>query len=319
MLSRSWVPGRAADPGCCFVRKKLNIGRHILRLHGNTTDQPYGEGMTRSRSSRRPSGGPDEGRYDPRRGAAGYAPIVASFGALAVTAIVVVFTIPPGLTTPDNVTLTTGLLAMVVFASFLGSFGLAAVGAEDDPTANLPATVMFMAIPVAVAFVGVLGAFEALAATFVPESTTLFALITCAGGATAVMFSAYVVGDSWSMHPTTMRDPAIFQAWRKQQWIQNQKHANDQSNLIVLGGMVPLIISVILRFAKAHLDVGLAGINIVVGAGIVSSMLATGYALNRARHPDQGNDQIGIKQWEAWTSTLTISFYTSGLVLILPI
>ncbi len=36
--------------------------------------------------------GPDEGLYDTRVGAAGYSPIVASFGALAVTAIVVVFT-----------------------------------------------------------------------------------------------------------------------------------------------------------------------------------------------------------------------------------
>lgn len=35
-----------------------------------------------------------EGRYDVRRGAAGYSPVIGTFGALAVPAIIVLFTVP---------------------------------------------------------------------------------------------------------------------------------------------------------------------------------------------------------------------------------
>jgi hypothetical protein len=268
----------------------------------------------------RPLGGSDEGRYDPRKGAQGYAPIVASFGALAVTAIVVVFTIPSNKTTTENLTLTTGLLAIAVFASFLGAFGLAAVGAEDDPTANLPATVMFMAIPVALAFIGILGAFEVLAATYVPESATLFTVITAAGGASSVLFSGFVVGDSWSMHPTRM-DSVAFGVWRSRQWIRSQQDAKHATNLIVGVGMIPVVIVMILRISGAHLDsfFGLAGINALIYVGIAATIAGTGAALSRARHPDTGNDQVGLRQWEAWTCTMGLSVYTFWLVLVLPV
>ncbi len=262
--------------------------------------------------------GPDEGFYDPREGAKGYAPIVASFGALAVTAIVVVFSATAPGNNPENLTLTTGLLAMAVFGSFLAAFGLAAVGAEKHPTANLPAVVMFLAIPVALAFIGILGAFEVLAATFVPQSTMLFALITGAGGAVSVVFSAFVVGDSWGMHPTTIAGPQ-FEEWRSRQWIQNAEHAQRQSILLVLVGIVPVIIAVILRLANARIGIGLTGINVTVGVGILLILTGTAAGIFRARHPYQDNDQKGIRRWEAWASSMAISVYTAWLLLVLPI
>ena len=76
--------------------------------------QPHEElGHTRVRAvtATPPPAGPDEGKYDLRKGAAAYAPIVGAFGALAVTAIVVVFTVAstPSVA-PRLIALSTGLL-----------------------------------------------------------------------------------------------------------------------------------------------------------------------------------------------------------------
>ena len=262
--------------------------------------------------------GPDEGHYDPREGAKGYAPIVASFGALAVTAIVVVFSTSNPQTNSELVTLTTGLLAISVFASFLGAFGLAAVGAEKDPTANLPATVMFMAVPVALAFLGILGAFEVLAATFVPQSTLMFTFITGAGGAVAVTFSAYVVGDSWGMHPTTIDVAAEFDQWSDKHLINSSADANYHANLLVCIGCIPVVIALVLKVVGVRLPFGVVGVNVAIGAGIVLALAGTMAGLRRARHPSLGNEQLSIRRWEAWTATMSVSAYTAALLLILP-
>jgi hypothetical protein len=206
---------------------------------------------------------------------------------------------------------------MAVFASFLGAFGLAAIGAEKDPTANLPAVVMFLAIPVGLAFIGTLGAFEVLAAIFVPESTFLFVLITGGGGAAAVVFSAFVVGDSWGMNPTTL-SPAAFDTWLKNQWIQTARDAQKQSTLIMIVGVIPVVIAGFLRMADARFEIGLLGINIVIVVGVLLTLGGTAAGLARSRHPLRGNDQKGIRRREAWASTLAISIYTSWLILILP-
>jgi hypothetical protein len=57
-----------------------------------------------------------KGRYDPRQGAGGYAPIIGALGALAVPGIVIIFTIPTK-PTPHQVqlmTLAAGLLIVSV-------------------------------------------------------------------------------------------------------------------------------------------------------------------------------------------------------------
>lgn len=277
-------------------------------------------GMEQAPEKSRPIGGPDEGRYDPRKGAQGYAPIVASFGALAVTALVVVFTSPPAVQDQDHAiqTLTAGLLAIAVFGSFAGSFALAAIAAEDDPTANIPAAVMFIAVPVSLAFLGILGSFEALAATFLTPSTKLFALITVAGGAATVFFSAAVVADSWSMHPTRMHVDSLTR-WREQQWIQNQREASKAANTLITVGVAPMLLVFMLRLFDVHWAMNLDGVNVTVGVGIALTLAGTGIALVRVRHPDDGNHQIGLKPWEAWASTAAISLYAFWLALILPV
>lgn len=260
--------------------------------------------------------GPDEGQYDPRKGAQGYSAIVASFGALAVTAIVVVFSVGTA-ASPQNLALATGLLAIGVFASFLGSFGLAAVGAEDHPTANLSAVITFIAVPVVISFVAILGAFEVLAAIYINESTTLFALITGAGGIAGVAFTSFAVGDSVAMHPTTLQ-PAEFDQWRRKQWIKNQEQAYSDALRIAVVTAIPVAIAMIIRLFGVRVDIDLAGANWVVGIGIFLALLGTAMSLKRAVHPVTGNDQHGLKQWEAWSAVTVISLYSTVLILVLP-
>src|SRR6185312_16060264 len=100
---------------------------------------------------------------------------------LAVPAITVLFTTSKG-GNETLITLAAGLLVVAMLGSLTGSVALAAVGAEEDETANLPAAVMFIAVPVVISMVSVLAAFEILAKIYLPESKTLFAVITGVGG-----------------------------------------------------------------------------------------------------------------------------------------
>ncbi|MGI5359757.1 hypothetical protein ACQI4E_31285 [Streptomyces sp. CA-252508] len=124
------------------------------------------------------------GHYDVRRGAAAYAPIVGSFGALSVPATIVLFT-TAGSGDTTLVSLAAGLLVVAMIGSLTGSIALAAIGAEVDETANLPAAVMFVAVPVVVSLVSVLSAFATLAAIHLPTQKTLFAVIAGVGGSPA--------------------------------------------------------------------------------------------------------------------------------------
>lgn len=151
----------------------------------------------------------------------------------------------------------------------------------------------------------------------VPQSTTLFALIAGAGGATAVVFSAFFVGESWGMYPTTL-SPADFDAWRKRQLIQDAHDARKQSLLVVIIGIVPLAITPIVRLGGAHIELSLPGMNAVVGIGFLLTLAGTTAGLFRARHSLLGNDQKGIRCWEAWSSAMAISLYTISLLLVLP-
>lgn len=262
--------------------------------------------------------GPDEGMYDARQGATAYAPIVGAFGALAVTAIVVVFTVSSSKQAPEPmVALCTGLLVIGVFGSLLGSFGLAALGAEKDPTANVAPAIMFVAIPVVLSIVAIFGAFEVLAAIYIPESKTLFAVVTGLAGLFGIVFNAFSVGDSQALHPTDM-SPQDFDSWIGRQWIKDRAMAYKMTNRVLLLTTPPAVIGVLLRIFGAKETLTQDGVNWVVGIGVVLSLLGTYLSVNRTRHPTTGNEQIGVKRWEPFVSNAAISLYTLALMVVLP-
>ena len=111
------------------------------------------------------------GQYDVRDGSRSYAQIVGVFGSLALPGIVLLFTVQE----PENsrtqlVILAIALLVVGMMSSLVGAFGLAAVGAEQELTANVIPASLFYGIPVSIAIGSMLGAFEVLAAIYLPET-----------------------------------------------------------------------------------------------------------------------------------------------------
>src|SRR6202040_642395 len=104
-----------------------------------------------------PDNAPPEGRYDIRQGAAGYAQIIGTFGALAVPALFVLFAVPQASSSQRAplVALAAGLLIVAILASTGGAIGLAAIGAEQELTGNLVPAVMFLGVAASVSLVTV--------------------------------------------------------------------------------------------------------------------------------------------------------------------
>src|SRR5882757_6325916 len=152
-----------------------------------------------------------EGRYDIRKGAAAYAPIVGAFGALAIPTVTVLFTASKPPHADKLVVLACGLLVIATIGSLAGSIGLAAIGAERDQTANLPAAVMYTAVPVVISLLAVLASFEVLAAVYLPHEKELFAVTTGVGGLLGTFFTSFAVGDSWQSGPS---DPVLKATWQ---------------------------------------------------------------------------------------------------------
>ena len=114
-----------------------------------------------------------EGYYDLRQGAAGFAPIVGALGALAVPAIVVLFTAKSSPKDSVFVALSAGLLIVGMISSLTAAFAMAGIAAERALTANLPPAIIFAGVPVVVSMVSILGAFEVLT-RIVADSKNIF-------------------------------------------------------------------------------------------------------------------------------------------------
>jgi hypothetical protein len=261
---------------------------------------------------------PDEGRYDVLKGAAAYAPIVAAFGALAVTAIVVVFTVASSNLAPKSeVALSTGLLAVGMVGSLLGAFGLAAIGSETHATANLGGALMVIAVPIVLSIVTTLAAFQVLATVYVPGSAVAFLFITAAGGMFGVVFGSFVISDSLTLRPTTYT-PTAYQDWRDAQWIKSRKRGYEISNRMGVGGSLPIAIVFALRLTGIKYSLTSAGINVVIFSGIVLVIGGTLISMARTRHPSTGNDQKSIRCGESVSTIGIIAAYTCALILVLP-
>lgn len=257
-----------------------------------------------------------EGRYDVRKGAAGYAPIIGTFGALAVPAIIVLFTVPSAQTAhkAPYIALAGGLLIVGMIGSLTGAIGMAGIGAEDDATANLPPATMFMGVPVLVSLVAILAAFEVLAAIYLPDSKTLFAVITGFGGLAGVFFIALTIGDSWHSGPTDRYDRDL---WLRGQWIKGHADAYRWANIFAATSSGPAVLGIILRLCGVDVAPSTPVVDWIVGSGFALAMAGTFLGVLRTAHPSDG-DQKGLRKWEACATTVVPSFYILALMIFLP-
>lgn len=261
-----------------------------------------------------------EGRYDIRRGTAGYAPIVATFGALSVAAIVFLLTFPPHHLTRDaaRIALAAGLLMVAVISSFASSIGFAAIGAELDQTANLVPATMFLAVPASISFLGLLAAFEILAATYLGGSyATLFIVMVGAGGLLASLFTGLSVGDAWHSGAT---EENIRKAWfRKPHWeaIESRELGTKWANRVTAAGACPALLAMVLRPLGAGFTLTVSSANALVGLALGISLVAIVMGMLRTTHVPE-DQQKGLRWQEAFGTTLVISSYALPLTLFLP-
>jgi hypothetical protein len=256
------------------------------------------------------------GFYDVRRGAAAYAPIVATFGALAVPAITVLFTFPtdPVRAATPLIAMAAGLLTLAMLGSFAGSIGMAAIGAERRLTPNLPPAIMLVAIPAALSMIAALAAFEVLSAIYLPHSKVLFIGITGAAGAYGALVIAFAIADSWHSAPQNLDERA---AWLATQWIKTQQQAYRRTYLVAAFGSLPAAAGLALRLAGVRLPETLTSIALIIGIGLALSMIGSVLGLLRTSHPLEGPPR-GLRMYEAIGSTLIVSGYTFALMMFLP-
>ena len=258
-----------------------------------------------------------QGRFDLRRGAGGYAPIIGALGALAVPGLVVLFTVPAKHSHYDTqlIALAAGLLIIAVIGSLISSISLASIAAERELTANIPGAIMQIAVPAAISIIDILAAFEVLAAVYLPLSKTLFALIAGAGGACCAFFTAFTVGDSWYAGPKNPddREKYIRRPW----WADTHKKAYKNANKVTLTSLPPIILGMLLRGLQITVPVSDFSIEFMIWTGLVFS-IAGAIAGNRRMYHDPSGIQIPLQPWEAYGTTIVIGGYVFVLMLLLP-
>jgi hypothetical protein len=256
-----------------------------------------------------------EGHYDARRGAAGYAPIVGTLGALAVPAVIVVYTNPPdGPGGGQAIAFAAGLLVVAMIGSIIAAIALAAIGAESDLTPNLTPGIMYAAVAVVIALVDIVAAFEILASLALPQARLILLLITGAVGSLGVFFTALALSDSPATHPT--HSPG-YRDWKKTEWLTSQTHANGATLRVTAVGVVPVIAGVVCRVGELRLPEGTAAANTIILTGLALTVTAIVASALRTGHPGTEPSR-GPRPWEAYATTLTTSSYTAFLLLLLP-
>lgn len=256
-----------------------------------------------------------EGRYDVRKGAAAYAPIVGAFGALAVPTVTVLFTQPQPEGSGKLITLACGLLVVAMIGSLTGSIGLAAIGAERDQTANLPPAVMFTAVPVVISLLSVLASFEVLSAVYLPEEKGLFAVTTAVGGLAGCYFTSFAVADSWQSGPS---DPAVRGPWKDTQWVKEKSDAYAKADWLAIASVVPGAVGLALYLSGIHVHLTSVGVNWLVGSGLALAMAGTFLGVQRTKHAMEDSKQRGVRWQEAYPTSVGVGLYTLVLLICLP-
>ena len=204
-----------------------------------------------------------------------------------------------------------------VFGSLIGAFGLAAIGAENDPTANLSAAVMFIAVPVVISILAILGAFEVLSVIYIDKSSELFVAVAGAGGLFGMVFNAFSIADSPGHHPTSFTATELNNR-RNRQWLATRAEAYKAMKLIIVSTGLPTLVGIVVRLCGVGVTISVMASNWIIGVGILLCLAGTVLCLTRSMHPESGNEQVGLRAWEAWATNIVIGLYTLLIVFVLP-
>lgn len=260
--------------------------------------------------------GPDQGYHDIRHGATAYSAVVGTLGALAVPAIIVVFTtaIPQVANARTLATFATALLVAGMFGSLLGAIALAYLGAERDPIAGLAPAIAYAAVPVVVSFCCILGAFEVLAALYQPSAKTLFSVIVAAGGLFGVVYTSFAVVHSLNLGPRGDER----RAWLEAQQIREHASAVKAARLLGSATAIPVLSAVILRLAGVHLrpTSSIVAVDVILALALIA--MGPLLAVLRTAPSQTPAEQQGLRLHELYAANFAMSGFAVLLLLTLP-
>ena len=249
--------------------------------------------------------------YDIRLAAPAYAGVMGSVAGFVVTAVVVVFTVtPPHVHPAKLIGLATGLLVLGLIGCLVGAFTIAALSGERRLTANLPASALYSGAAAAVGFVAVISAFEVLATVYLPSSKSLFAMITGASAFVACFFVAMGVGDAYAAGATQPQP-------HKTPWIKTQRQGYRWGLVLSVASSVPILVGIGLYAAGVHAELSTTAVHVLVGVGVIFTVVAGIAALVRTFHADDGLDEA-LRIWEPMLLLSFMSAYLCALIVCLP-
>lgn len=212
--------------------------------------------------------------YDVRVGAAAYAPIIGTIGGFVVTAVVLVFEIVSSHNGdyPNLLGRATSFLVLGLIACLLGAFALAAIGAEQRLTPELPPATLYAGATTAIGVVAIMAAFEVLAAIYLPETKSLFALLAVGTSIGAVVMVALALGDAWMASPD-------------HHWLGTKKRGYRWGTLTASLTTLGVVIGALLYFLHCRVAVGPSATHWFVGVGIIAALAAGLGSMFRTMQP----------------------------------
>lgn len=257
------------------------------------------------------TGGP--GWYDVRRGASGYAPIIGTFGALSIPTIFLLFnTEVVREASQAHIIFAVGCLILSFLGTVFGSIGLAAIGAERVPTANLSASLMALSVSITVGFAGLFAGIDTVGVLFVPSAAWLFGLLLAMTGAVGAFLTSAAIADSVATGPKAESNALV-----RPRWITTRSAGMFHTMLSAGVACIPIAFAAIARLLGVQVDLSLEGTSVLiaVSAGFVFASLI--YSTLRAAHREDGR-QSALRPVEAYIMTFLSGTYPAMLLLMVP-
>lgn len=254
------------------------------------------------------------GWYDARRGAAGYSPIIGTFGALSIPAIFLLFNqdvvVKEG---PTFTVFAIGMLIVSLLGTMFGAIGLAAIAAETEPTANIAPAIMSISVSISVGLATLFAGIAVVANEFVPEADWLFLALVAITGMAGAFLTAAAIPDSVGLGPEKGSP-----LWAVYPWIDSGEKA--VRHFLIAASVAAVIDAGALTVrlsTRASVPLSVAFVSWVIVGSVGLVLTGMVYAVIRTAHDTKGM-QTGLRRAEAYVTTIVGAGYAAFILFILP-